>query len=285
MSTSGTTRITRWVFRIAAGLAGAYVLLATVFTAPSVAASLRLDPAAVAAHPWTLLTYPLVHESFLHLLFVVILLFLTGPAVERHLGSRGFVLFWVYCTVGTAVPAIVLASLGSIPPLSGGLAPALGVAFARAWFGEDDEVSLEPLPFRIRLRVLTAGLVPLLVLPALVWRDHAISLAHLGGLPAAFLFLKLRGSGRRIHAPAALPMRRPVMAPIRLEVEAATTTAASSPPAPIGIRETRRATSDEVNRVLDKISALGMDSLTDDERRILREYSERKRQSDGLTTD
>jgi membrane associated rhomboid family serine protease len=283
MNASGTTRMSRWVFRIAAGLAGMYVLLATVFTAPSVAAALRLDPAAVAAHPWTLLTYPFVHESLLHLLFVVALLFLTGPVVERHLGGRGFVLFWVYCTVGTAVPAIVLASLGSVPPLSGALAPVLGIVFARAWFGEDDEVSLEPLPFRIRLRVLTAGLIPILVLPALVWRDNAISLAHLGGLPAAWLFLKLRASGRRIHAPPALPMRRPVMAPIRLEVEAATTTAASSPPSPVSVRETRRATSDEVNRVLDKISALGMESLTEDERRILNEYSERKRRIDGLT--
>src|SRR6186713_835420 len=104
---SGTTRITRWVFRIAAGLVGAYVLLATVFTAPGVAAALRLDPASVAANPWTLVTYPLVHENPLHLLFVVTLLFITGPVVERHLGGRGFVLFWVYCTVGTAVPAIV----------------------------------------------------------------------------------------------------------------------------------------------------------------------------------
>lgn len=280
---SGTTRITRWVFRIAAGLVGAYVLLATVFTAPGVADALRLDPASVAARPWTLLTYPLVHESPLHLLFVVTLLFITGPVVERHLGGRGFVLFWVYCTVGTAVPAIVLASLGSVPPLSGALAPVLGVVFARAWFGEDDEVSLEPLPVRIRLRVLTAGLIPVLVLPALAWRSNAISLAHLGGLPAAWLFLKLRGSGRRIHPPPTLPMRRPVMTPIRLEVEAATTTAASAPPAPVSMRETRRATSDEVNRVLDKISALGIDSLTDDERRILHEYSERKRRGDGLT--
>jgi hypothetical protein len=163
------------------------------------------------------------------------------------------------------------------------LAPVLGVVFARAWFGEDDEVSLEPLPVRLRLRVLAAGLLPVLVLPALIWHSSAISLAHLGGLPAAWLFLKLRGSGRRVHVPPQLPMRRPVMAPIRLEVEAATNTAASAHPLRVSVRETRRATSDEVNRVLDKISALGMDSLTEDERRILNEYSERKRRNDGTT--
>lgn len=278
---SGTaSRITPWVFRLAAGMAGAYALLATVFTAPGVAASLRLDPASVATHPWTLLTYPLVHEGPLHLAFVLALLLLSGPTVERHLGGRGFMLFWAYCTVGTAVPAIVLASLTTVPALSGALAPVLGIVFARAWFGEDDEVSLEPLPLRLRLRVLTAGLIPLLVLPALIWRNHAVSLAHLGGLPAAWLFLKLRGSGRRIPAPAPVPMRRPVMAPIRLELEAATSSAATSPPAAVGMRDARVATSDEVNRVLDKISALGMESLTEDERRILREYAEQKRKTD-----
>lgn len=279
MSMNAATRITPWVSRIAAGLVGAYVLLGTVFTAPAVAAALRLDPGSVAAHPWTLLTYPLVHEGPLHLGLALALLLLTGPAVERQLGGRRFALFWMYCTVGTAVPAIVLASLTSIPALSGGLAPSLSVVFARAWFGEEDEVSLEPLPLRLRLRVLAAGLIPLLVLPALIWRSHAVSLAHLGGLPAAWLFLKLRGTGRRIHAPTPLPMRRPVMAPIRLEVEAATTTAAASPPAPVGMRDIRPATSDEVNRVLDKISALGMQSLTEDERRILREYAEQKRRT------
>jgi len=277
MSMNAATRITPWVARIAAGLVGAYVLLGTVFTAPAVAAALRLDPGNVAAHPWTLLTYPLVHESALHLGLALALLLLTGPVVERQLGGRGFTLFWVYCTVGTAVPAIVMASLASVPALSGALAPSLSVVFARAWFGEDDEVSLEPLPVRLRLRVLAAGLIPLLVLPALVWQSHAVSLAHLGGLPAAWLFLKLRSTGRRIHAPTTLPMRRPVMAPIRLEVEAATTTAAASPPVPVGLRDIRLATSDEVNRVLDKISALGMQSLTEEERRILQEYAEQKR--------
>jgi len=276
-------RITPGVFRLAAGLAGAYVLLATVFTAPGVAGALRLDPAHVAAHPWTLLTYPLVHEGPLHLAFVLTVLFLSGPTVERHLGGRGFALFWVYCTVGTAVPAIVLASLTTVPALSGALAPTLGVVFARAWFGEDDEVSLEPVPLRLRLRVLAAGLIPLLVLPALIWHSHAVSLAHLGGIPAAWLFLKLRGSGRRIPAPVPLPMRRPVMTPIRLEVEAATSPAAAAPPVPSGMRDVRLATSDEVNRVLDKISALGMQSLTEEEQRILREYSERKRRTDGPT--
>lgn len=284
MSGTRGTGITPWVFRIAAGLVGASVLLWTVFTDPAVADLLRLDPGTVAARPWTLLTYPLVHQGPLHLAFVVALLLLTGPSVERELGGRGFVLFWTYCTVGTAVPALILASLTTVPALAGGLAPALGVFFARAWFGEDEEVSLEPLPLRVRLRVLAAGLFPVLVLPALVWHSHAISLAHLGGLPAAWLFLKLRGSNRRLQPPVALPVRRPVMTPIRLEVEASTSTAPVAPAAPAGLREAPRATTDEVNRVLDKISALGMGSLTDEEQRILHQYAEEKRRrQDGRT--
>ena len=184
-----------------AGLLGAYVLLGTIFTAPSIAAALvsilpswPRGPGLFSPTRW--------HESPLHLLFVVVLILLTGPVVERHLGNRGFVLFWVYCTVGTAVPAIVLASLATVPPISGGLAPALGIVFARAWFGEDDEVSLEPLPVRLRLRVLAAGLIPVLALPALVWSSSAISLRIWADSPR-------RGSSSSSAARGAGSTRRP----------------------------------------------------------------------------
>ena len=239
MSMSAPTRITPWVTRVVAGLLGAYVLLGTIFTAPSIAAALRLDPAIVAAALDSSHLPAGARES--------------APSPLRRRADSAH------------------RTRGRTPPRQPRVRPLLGLLyrgdrrprdrpgqprdrpahfrwprarpgdrFARAWFGEDDEVSLEPLPVRLRLRVLAAGLIPVLALPALVWSSSAISLAHLGGLPAAWLFLKLRGSGRRIHAPPQLPMRRPVMAPIRLEVEAATTSAAASPPASVGMRTPSR---------------------------------------------
>ncbi len=280
MTETPSSRITPWVARIGLGLAASFVILRTVVTAPEVAQALRFPAGAAADRPWTVLTYPLVHEGVLHLGAIVALLLVLGPAVERRLGGPAFLAFWWYCAAGAAVVGIALNAIGPVPPMSGGLAPALGLAFAYAWFDDDEEVRLDPIPVRVRVRLLILLLLLVAMVAGLIARQPALSIVHLGGVPAAWLFLRLRALGQRPPAAAPLPARRPVMAPIRLEVEAATTTAATPPPAVLPSRDPRRATSDEVNRVLDKISALGMESLTEDERRILTEYAARKRREE-----
>lgn len=280
MSVGMSVRTTPWVARFALGLAAAFVMLQTVFTSETVSAALRFDTGRVLDRPWTFLTYPLVHESFPHLAVVLILLLLLGPLVERRLGSRVWIIFLVYCTVLSAGASLVLAALGPVSPMSGGLAPVLGLAFAHAWFAEDDEISLEPFPAQPRVRLLIGLLAAVLFVASFITRDSALSVAHLAGAPAAWFFLRLRPTSRRPATMATLPTRRVVMAPIKLEVEAATSTASAPPSAAPQGRDLPRATSDEVNRVLDKISALGMASLTEDERRILTEYAENKRRGD-----
>ena len=278
MNAVGSIRATPWVTRLALGLAASFVMLRTVLTSDTVAVALRFDPEHLATRPWALLTYPLVHEGLSHLALVLGLLLILGPLVERRLGGRAFLLFLAYCTVGTALASIAVAGVLPVPPLSGGVAPFLGLAFAHAWFAEDDDIGLDPLPMRLRVRLLIGVLAVTVFVSSLATRDSALSIAHLAALPAAWIFLRVRVVGRRPPASLPLPMRRPVMAPIRLEVEAATSTASSPPPSPAPARAMQRATSDEVNRVLDKISAAGMDSLTEEERRILTEYAERMRQ-------
>jgi len=277
MSALPTVRLTPWVRRLALGLTAIQVLLQTVVTAPAVREALRFDPAARLSDPWTLLTWPLVHAGIVHLGLVVGLLLVAGPTVERRMGSRLFPLFWIYCTVGAALVALGLAALAPTPPLAGALGPVLGLVFAFGWYAEDDEVALAPIPARVRIRVLVASLAGLLLIAGLAARTPALALAHLGALPAAWIFLRLAGPGRRPPAPPPLPMRRPVMTPIRLEVEAST----GAQPAPPQAAPTRdrapAATSEDVNRVLDKISATGLASLTDEERRILTAYAEHKR--------
>lgn len=277
MKAVASLRRTPWVPRLALSLAAIFVVLRTLVTSEAVQSALRFDPARLVEQPWTLLTWPLLHENVLHLGLVVGLLLLLGPLVERRLGGPAFLIFLGYCTVGTALASLAVASVVPVAPLSGGIGTMLGLAFAHAWFADDDELSLEPLPVRARVRLLIGAMAGLFFVASLVTRGSALSVAHLAGGPAAWLFLRIRSTGRRPAAAPPLPMRRAVMAPIRLEVEAATSTAASPPPVPAPSRDLRRATSDEVNRVLDKISATGMESLTEDERRILTEYAERKR--------
>lgn len=278
MTRARASAVTPWVGRLAFAGVAVWVLLRTVLTAPAVGQALRFDPQALGSRPWSVVTYPFVHEGAFHLGAAILLLLLLGPAVERRLGARGFLLFWLYATVGAALFAVLLTFLMPIPPMVGALAPVLALLVAHAWSADDRELSLEPLPVRLPVRVVLA-LAGLAVLTAgLLLRESALSVAHGGGLAAGWLYFRLRQVAPRPQPSLPLPVRRPAMAPIRLTADAPVASepvSSSGPPAPA--RRATDATAEEVNRVLDKISASGMESLTPDERRILTQYAERKR--------
>lgn len=274
MNTPSSTS-TPWVGRLAVVNAAALVVLRTVLTAPAIADNLRFDPALLTQRPWTVLTYPFVHDGVLHLAAVTLLLLAVGPAVERRMGSRGFLLYYAYTTIGASLFAVLLDSLVTVPPMTGALAPVLGLAFARAAFAEDEEVALDPIPLRTPLRALIVAFAFVVLLAGLAARQPGLSLAHLGGLMAGWAFFRLRSMRQRPQPVLPMPIRRPVMAPLRQQAEAP-----ASQPVAAGSGQSAALpvhSADEVNRVLDKISAQGIESLTPEERQVLTEYSERKR--------
>jgi hypothetical protein len=105
--------------------------------------------------------------------------------------------------------------------------------------------------------------------------DGIAHLAHLGGIVTGFLYLKSdwrpaavrkgQRRGIRIRRMAIVPREQP-------RQDARSGEARREEPGP---RE--EAVLDEVDRILDKISAEGMSSLTSDERRVLDEVSRRHR--------
>jgi membrane associated rhomboid family serine protease len=270
-----STNSTPWVGRLAVANAAALVVLRTVLTAPAVPGNLRFDPTLLAHRPWTVLTYPFVHDSVLHLVAVTLLLLAVGPAVERRMGSRAFLLYYAYTAIGAALFAVILDSLMQVPPMAGALAPVLGLAFARAVFAEEEEVALDPIPLRAPLRALIIAFAFVALVAGIAVRQPGLSVAHLGGLVAGWAFFRLRSMRQRPQPILPMPIRRPVMTPLRQQAEAP-----ASQPVPAGARQglpLPAHSAEEVNRVLDKISAQGIGSLTPEERQLLTEYSERKR--------
>ena len=53
--------------------------------------------------PWQLLSYGFLHGSSLHLFANMLALYMFGPDVERLLGSRHFLIYYLACVVGAAV--------------------------------------------------------------------------------------------------------------------------------------------------------------------------------------
>jgi membrane associated rhomboid family serine protease len=267
--------ITPWVGRLMVVNATVLLLLQTVFTAPAFVDALQFAPAQAAARPWTFLSYMFVHGGLPHLAGNMLLLFVFGPPVERRMGGGAFLLYYLYCGVGAAAFALGLAPLTPVHPVIGASGAVLGVALAFAMAQPDAELALFPLPLKVSARTLVVLLAGADLVLALWIDDGVARLAHLGGLASGYLFIRLRSfRGRRTEREPKAVERRAVMAPIPVR-QAGTATMAR--PAMTRGERSEEYPAAEVDRVLDKISAQGIQSLTPEERRFLHEASRRKR--------
>ena len=277
MSSPGLPRITPWVGRLMAVCAVVQLVLATVLTSPKVLEFLAFDPDRALHLPWTFVSYMFVHASLLHLATNMLALYVFGTQVENRMGPRAFILYYLYCGVGAAVFALTLNLLTPLALFVGASGAIMGVAMAFAMYWPDAEILVFPIPVPIRARTLVFGLAALDILMARLFHDGSVAHeAHLGGLLFGYLFFKVQ----------ALSARRPAAQPRQPErvLMAQSAVREADPRGSSPVRSIPRPNSDpvtaEVDRVLDKISAKGIGSLTPEERRFLDEVSKRK-QRDG----
>jgi len=268
-------RVTPWVGRLIAITAVAQLLLETVFTSSSVQYALLMNPAAIATRPWGVVSYLFVHDGILHLATNMLGLYLFGTAVENRMGSRSFLLYYLYCGVGAALFSLLLSFVIPQAPIIGASGAVLGVAVAFAIFWPDVEIMVFPIPVPIRARTLVIGLAVIDLVFARFVHDGVAHEAHLGGMLAGWIFFRLQGLAIRRPTPTPRPQ------PERVVMVQQTATRESDPRVAPPLRQlTPRPGNDpvsaELDRVLDKISAEGIQSLTPDERRFLDEVSKRK---------
>lgn len=274
-------RVTPWVGRLIIANAVVMLLLETLFTSASLRDALAFDPGSALFRPWTLFTYMFVHQGLLHLVTNMLGLFIFGPAVESRMGSRRFLLFYMVCGVGAAIFALALGGIVPVNRFVGASGAILGVSVAFAMFWPDTEIVLFPIPIPMRARTLAIALVAFnaaaMFLPFLASRGVSY-VAHVGGAAAGYLFFRVQTIAKRRPPAPPRPAERVVM------VQSGS--GESDRPSPITpIRPRRRIEADpvaaEMDRVLDKISAQGMSSLTENERRFLFEVSNRKKRPES----
>jgi membrane associated rhomboid family serine protease len=245
--------VTPWVRRL---LVANIIVFFVQMTMPGITDALAFVPALVLRRPWTIVTYMFLHGGFMHILFNMLGLFFFGPQVEERLGPRRFATLYFLSGMTGAIVSFFLA-FGS--PIVGASAGVFGVMLAFAYFWPNAPIYLWgvlPVPARILVIVTT--------LFALYSgyqgsRSGVADFAHLGGYAGAFLYLKWldrRTTRRR---------------------EEFTTRGAAPPPAiknwrQVDMKSVHEVNRDEVNRILDKISASGIDSLTAQERTFLSNF-------------
>ena len=276
MNSSPSYRITPWVGRLIAANAMVLLLLMTLFTSREIFQALLFSPRTAFIRPWTFVSYMFVHAGLLHLFANMLMLYVFGTAVESRMGSRNFILYYLYCGVGAAVFSLLLAGIMPVGAFVGASGAVLGVAVAFAYFWPDAELIVFPIPVPIKARTLVLGLVALDVIGSRLWPNDGIAhLAHVGGALFGFFFFKLPSLSRRSPSKPPRTVERVVM------VQSGSSEQERHTPV-TPMRPRRAAESDpvtaEVDRVLDKISQRGISSLTPAERRFLDEVARKKKE-------
>jgi len=243
----------KWLLLANAGAFAVQILLGSI-----VIGVFGLMPEAVIERGWVWqpLTYMFLHGGFFHLLFNMFVLWMFGGEIERLWGSREFLKYFVLCGLGAAALSFVFSYHNIVIGASGavyGVLLAFGVLFPDRyiylWF-------LVP----IKAKYLVAGLAAIEFLSGISRGGDGIAhAAHLGGMVAGLLYLKLGRGGSPLAGLLAWRRRRGMRV-----VEGGKRSARDS------------AFEFEINRILDKISEHGIESLTPEEARVLDEASRRR---------
>ena len=214
-----------------------------------------LIPALALSRPWTVVTYMFLHGDIMHIAFNMLGLWIAGTRVESRLGSDRFVILYFVSGLTAALFAFLFAYNAAVIGASGAI---FGLMMAYAYFWPRDKFLIYfVIPIEARVLVIVYTAISIFGLRSGSGTAHY---AHLGGLVGAFLYLQFvsRNFGaqkfRSVAAAPKVPTGR-VLDFKRVD--------------PSKVHEVNR---DELNRILDKVSKSGLNSLTPDETRFLMNF-------------
>lgn len=246
---------------------------------PAMMQYLALSPGGLAkGFLWQLLTFQFLHAGFLHLLFNGITIWFFGRALEREFSPKQYLILYFGSGIAGGMLQALLGFL--IPKYFGGLvigasAGAFGLMAAFARMAPHHSITLLiffVLPVTLRAEWLLWGSLALALFGILIPEDNIAHAAHLGGILFGILFI------HRLTHPISMNWLRRVSRPRRMPSLVRTATARALAPGPDSGSAPTPPSAEvfsndfiarEVDPILDKISAHGIQSLTERERRIL----------------
>ena len=233
--------LTPWVKRILIANVVAYLLMLAL---PELGGWLAFVPAETFRRPWTLVSYMFVHAGFFHLFFNMLVLYFFGPPLESMWGGREFVKFYLVAGLGGALFSYVFMQV-------------------YIWF-----------LFPVKVKWLVAFLAAVSILSLMGGQQDGVAhFAHLGGFAGGFLYLRLQD-----RVGMQLGELRRAVARRKFSVTAGGGEGEAKRPPKRDSREEERVL-DEVDRVLDKISESGLQSLSEEELELLDRVSRKYRQN------
>lgn len=265
--------VTPWVSRLLIANAVVFLLVATTVLPFRWAVDfLAFNPGDVLERPWTVVTYMFLHGRFGHLFVNLLGLFFFGPPLEERWGSTEFIKYYLVCGAGAVLVSFLFGDHAVFG--ASGAVYGLLLAFALTWPDAPIYVMFI-LPVKAKYLALFLGAFDLL--SGVMGRaDGVAHFAHVGGLVVGYLYLQ---RGWRTHLRLdrwRWRGRRPKLTAIPGGESNGEATGESAPRRRHGGADADLW--DEVDRVLDKIAASGLNSLTPEERHFLDEISKRYRE-------
>jgi membrane associated rhomboid family serine protease len=248
--------VTPWVLRLVIANVAVFGLQILM---PGLAEQLVFVPRLALREPWTAITYMFLHGGVMHLLFNMLGLFWFGTRVEERLGGAHFAQLYFIAGITGALFQWVLAPNGAMVGASAGV---FGVMMAYAVFWPKQVFLIwGVLPMQVWMMVALYT----------VWsvfsgaggsRGGVADYAHLGGYAGAIVFLWALDR----WSPANRWRKR--VRSVKPETERALKQNIDK----VNLDGVHAISREEVNRILDKISATGIGSLTVEEKLFLSNF-------------
>ncbi len=220
--------------------------------------------------PWTIITYMFYHQDIWHILFNMLFLYWFGNIFLMYFDSKKFTsLYFLGGIMGgifylIAFNSLSVFKLGSIiSVLLGASASVMAIVFAISLYVPNFKVNM--LFFGEVKLIYIALFTVVLDLVMIPKENPGGHIAHLGGALIGFLFVLQYRKGRDITKgfTKVLDFIGSLFKPRKLKV------AHKKPVNDMDYRKTRIDTQKEIDRILDKISKGGYESLTKEEKETL----------------
>ena len=245
-----------------------------------VAYYLALWPLGTHFLPWQLFTYMFMHGGFAHLFFNMLALWMFGMELENTWGARKFLVYYLLCGLGAGVANMLVAPLiGQLAPTVGASGAVFGILVAFGILFPDRPIYIYfLLPVRAKYFVAVYMLMELFY-GVTSTTDGVAHFAHLGGAIVGLVYVLIdRGLipvGVWIRA---FRGREESFRDIgRFNRKYEEVHEAKFYDIKTGQQRSGKGatTQEQIDAILDKISAGGYQSLTEEEKRILFEASKK----------
>ncbi|MFQ6035094.1 MAG: rhomboid family intramembrane serine protease [Sedimentisphaerales bacterium] len=207
---------------------------------------------------WRLITYQFLHWNGWHLFVNMLGLFFLGPTLERHWGSKKFLIFYLSCGVAGGLFYLLLVAVGFLSAglMVGASGAILGLLAACAILFPQFVVII--LLFPVPIRVAAIGFMLLYIINILARGENAGGdAAHLAGMAAGagYVFSKPWRERFKLKMQAGA-WEKKMAAERKLQVE--------------------------LDRILQKVHDSGIHSLSSKEKKILKKATEAERRRNKL---